>query len=272
MENPLEKRNLRIETIKTPEGDEVSFCPERGGIITSIKFSGKEILYLDEVTLKNKEENVKGGVPELFPNAGPIKNDKFPNLKQHGFARNSSDWKSKTDGHGFRENFTSNKENLEVFPYECQLEVEGKFEKNNSFTIIQTVKNLEENKEMPLAMGLHPYFKVPNEEKNNIKFNFEGGDTVEQQIEVWANGGTVSIDNPRLKNPDAVMEVLIPGIGTLVIDTSIEYEKIWIWSLPGKDFICIEPVMRDIGGLVDNPQMVKPKESYSASVNLSLKE
>jgi D-hexose-6-phosphate mutarotase len=63
---------LKIETVKTPEGNEVSFCPERGGIITSIKFDGNEVLYMDDETFNNKEVNVKGGVPILFPNAGPI--------------------------------------------------------------------------------------------------------------------------------------------------------------------------------------------------------
>ena len=271
-ENSAEKNNLKIETIKTPEGYEVSFCPERGGIITSIKLGGKEILYLDEETLKNKDVNVKGGVPILFPNTGPVDNSKFPGLKQHGFARNSSKWKSEINPRGFKETLLSDQENYESFPYKCQLSVEGKFEENNSFTIIQTTENLEENKEMPLAKGLHPYFGIPKGEKANVKFYCEGKEMLKEQMEVWPNGGTVSIDNPKLKNPEAVLEVLIPGLGILVIDASIEYQKIWIWSLPGKDFVCVEPVMRDAGGLVDDPQMIKPKESYSASVNISLKE
>ena len=41
MENPLEGRGFKIETITTPEGNQVSFCPERGGIITSIQFKGR---------------------------------------------------------------------------------------------------------------------------------------------------------------------------------------------------------------------------------------
>ena len=68
------------------------------------------------------------------------------------------------------------------------------------------------------------------------------------------------------------MEVIIPDLGTLIIDASKEYEKIWIWSIPEKDFICIEPVMRDEGGLVNNPQKIDPKEIFNASVNFLLKE
>jgi len=89
-----EKESLKpkIETIKLFNG-EVSYSPERGGIITSIKIGDKEILYMDESTFNDKGANVKGGIPVLFPNAGAIpdeiKTEEFANLKQHGFARES---------------------------------------------------------------------------------------------------------------------------------------------------------------------------------------
>ena len=79
----LENRVFPVETVRSPrfgrpelttegEGNEVSFSPERGGIITSLKLGGKELLYLDEETFRNPEVNVKGGIPILFPNAGPL--------------------------------------------------------------------------------------------------------------------------------------------------------------------------------------------------------
>ena len=134
------------------------------------------------------------------------------------------------------------------------------------------VENLEDYKELPISMGLHPYFKVPSSEKKNIKFNFEGGKSIEEQFDKWSNGQFVSIDNPKLKDPSAVMEIVFPNMHTLVIDPSVEYQKIWVWSMPDKDFICIEPVMRDVGGLVNDPQKIRPKETFSASVNFNIKE
>jgi galactose mutarotase-like enzyme len=272
MENSYENYNLKIETIKTPEGDEVSICPERGGIITSIKLKGKEILYLDEETLKNKDINVKGGIPILFPNAGPIESQEFPNLKQHGFARDSSQWKIEKLRKGFKETLMPEEKNIESYPYSFQLSLEGSFEENGSFAIVQEVKNLEEYKELPLSFGLHPYFKVSNKEKRNVRFNFEGGKLIEEQVETWANGKAVSIDNPKINDPSAIIEVTIPNLGTLVIDVSPEYKKIWVWSMSDKDFVCIEPVMRNKGGLVEDPERVKSKEIFSASVSFSLKE
>ena len=66
------------------------------------------------------------------------------------------------------------------------------------------------------------------------------------------------------------MEIIIPSLGTISINTSVEYKKIWIWSLPGKDFICVEPVMRDINGLIDDPQVVEPNKTFTAKVNFKL--
>ncbi|OGI95154.1 hypothetical protein A2917_00670 [Candidatus Nomurabacteria bacterium RIFCSPLOWO2_01_FULL_42_17] len=272
MENPIENRAVKIETITTPEGNQVSFCPERGGIITSIKFKGKEILYLDEATLQNPKVNVKGGIPILFPNAGPLEGPQYPNLKQHGFARDSSRWKTKKSKKGFRETLTSSEETKKMFPVDFRLSIDANFRENGSFSVDQEVENLEDNEELPLSMGLHPYFKVPQDKKSEIKFNFDGGKFIEEQIEVWANGKAISIDNPKVKDSNAVMEVVIPGLGTLVIDASPEFRKIWIWSMPGKDFVCVEPVMRNKGGLVVDPEKVKPGETFHSRVNFRLKE
>lgn len=273
MKNSHEGQNtLKIETIKTQEGDEASYCLERGGIITSLKFRGKEILYLDEETLKNKEVNVKGGIPILFPNAGPVDSPRFPNLKQHGFARDSSNWKTQKVQYGFQESLVPNDKGNISYPYNFILFMQAQFEKNGSFTINQKVENLEDYKELPISMGLHPYFKVPSGEKKNIKFNFEGGKYVEEQFDKWSNGQFISIDNPKIKDPMAKMEIVFPNMHTLIIDPSLEYKKIWVWSMVDKDFICVEPVMRDVGGLANDPQKIRPKEKFSASVNFDIKE
>ncbi len=257
--------------VKFSEGNEVSYCPERGGIITSLKLQGKEFLYLDQGTFQDDRANVRGGIPILFPNAGALKSLEFPKLCQHGFVRNFSGWVAENDIDGFSETFIASEETKKLYPYDFRLTVAGKFEKDNSFTLLQIVENLEGEKDLPISMGLHPYFSVPNKEKKNIKFNFEGGNIIEEKFADWSNGNFVSIDNPKLKDASAKLEIVIPFLGTLLMDISPEYQKIWVWSLPEKDFICIEPVMRDVGGLVDNPEKIKPRQIFSASLKLTLK-
>ncbi|HTE48471.1 MAG TPA: hypothetical protein VK675_01015 [Candidatus Paceibacterota bacterium] len=268
----IEGSAIKIETVKTEGGNEVSFCPERGGIITSIKLGGREVLYLDLATLEDKSANVRGGIPILFPNAGPLEGPQYPNLKQHGFGRYSREWKAETTGQGFKETLLANGETKKIFPFDFRLSIKVSFEKDGSFTINQEVENLEEARELPLSMGLHPYFKIPQDKKGEVKFNFEGGKFVEEQVGVWANGKYISIDNPKIKDPSAVMEIVIPDLGTLLMNASAEYKKVWIWSMAGKDFFCVEPVMRDSGGLVDDPEMIRPKTTFTARLKLTLKE
>ena len=264
---------LKVETIKTLEGNEFSFCPERGGIITSLKFKGEEILFLDKNTFEDSKVNVKGGIPILFPNAGPIpeeiKTDKLKNLKQHGFARDLK-WNSEKGFNNFKEILKSNEETKKVFPYDFDLSLVAKFNSDNSFSIIQTIKNLEKDKKMPISSGLHPYFRVSSLEKKNIKFNFEGGELAEDEIKKWSAGKAIKAMS--IKNPNKPLEVEIPGIGTLILNISKEYERIWIWSQENKDFICIEPIMRDKGGIILNPEKIKPGEEFKLSFDISLKK
>ena len=263
-------KKYEVITVERPDGSAFGFAPERGGIVTSIKLQGVELLYLDQETFDDGAKSVRGGIPILFPNAGPLTEGSGYTLKQHGFARTSSEWKYSATDDGFVEALQSDDLTREQFPYDCTTQLRGVFEDNGSVTLQQSVLNREAGKEMPVSMGLHPYFRVPNDQKRNIHFDFPGGEQVAARFDEWSNDTMVSIDNPKANDPDAMLRIMIPGLGTLVFDVSPEYQKIWVWSLPGKDFICIEPVMRDPNGLVDDPQMVKPNEVFTASMNIRL--
>jgi len=260
---------LKIETIKGSDGNEISVCPSRGGIITSLKFKGTEILYLDESTFLDKNVNVRGGVPILFPNAGPIESEKFPGLKQHGFARNSSVWtfERDADGRGFRETLVSNEEIKAVYSFDFKLTVRGVFEDDGSFSLFEEVLNTETEKDIPISMGLHPYFKILDNKKKEIIFDFDGGEIIKTWEDKWMNGTMVSVNNPG--NP---IKITIPDLGIILMNVSSEYKKIWAWSLPEKDFVCIEPIMRDPGGLAENPEIIKPGSLFSARVNFKLEK
>ncbi len=265
------KENIfKIETIKNREEGEVSFCAERGGIITSLKLKNKEILFFDEETFIHPYMGVRAGIQILFPNAGSIiENPLYVGLKRHGFARNQ-EWQSKKNEDGFKEELSSNDETRKVYPFNFRFSVTGKFEKNSSFSLYQEVENKENDVGVPISMGLHPYFKVSDSEKINIKFDFCGGEKVQNKVEDWSDDKYVSIDNPKIEDPGAVLKISIPGLGILIIDVSIEYEKIWIWSMSGRDFICIEPIMRDINGLIKNPQIINSKEIFKTNINIKL--
>ena len=94
-----EQYNPKIETIKGPNKNEVALSPERGGIITSMKLRDTEVLYLDPNNFYNQEQKVRGGIPNLYPNSGPMREDSQYNLKQHGYGRMSDKWeKEESEG------------------------------------------------------------------------------------------------------------------------------------------------------------------------------
>jgi galactose mutarotase-like enzyme len=271
---PSERKDgFKIETFTTPEGNEISCCPERGGIIISIKIKGKEILHQDIKAVQEAGTNPNAGIPPLFPNSGPIPdeqkldNPELANLKQHGFAREEK-WLYEKTAEGINMTLKANSETRKVYPYNFKLSLIGKFEPDSSFTIVQQIENLEESKDMPVASGLHPYLEVLSGLKGDIEFNFPGGEFVKENTDKWANGEVIKAIN--IDNPNVPMQVKIPGLGILVFTISSEYKRVWVWSQQGKDFICIEPVMRDAGGIITDPEIIKPTQKYSASFNIRL--
>jgi len=267
---------LKIETIRSSGGSSLSYCPERGGIITSIILRGTEILYLDQEAFENPEVNVKGGIPILFPNAGPIPDPAtapagVARLKQHGFVRQSSRWIHATYWNKFTEDMTDDNETMDCYPYQFMLSIIGEIGED-ACSIDARIYNPSAHSILPVSMGFHPYFRVPKGIKEDIEFRFEGGNEVKAGFDMWSNGKAISIANPRLHSPldSLAMEVFIPGLGHLFFDSSIEYRRIWVWSLPGKDFICIEPVMRDKGGIVTDPMEIKPKGEIWAGFGVRL--
>lgn len=257
---------VQFETYKIKEKEnEASFCPKRGGIITSLKFEGKEVFYFDRNTFEDEGQSVRGGIPILFPNAGELKeNNIFPKLSRHGFARNM-EWNFEQGNNYFNESLTSSDKTKLVYPYNFNLKITGRFI-DGYFNLTQEIENIG-NVDMPISSGLHPYFYVPNNEKENIIFDFPGGEYIKDNFETWSNGGTLYLDNPNVP-----LKIFIPSIGELFIKISKEYKKIWVWSLPDKDFICIEPMMGEVNGLIDKPTIIKPSQNLISSIEISLSQ
>jgi len=221
---------------------EVQVMPGRWGLIKSIKIWGVEILYQDmyDETLLDTSKSVKGWIPYMFPNAWPLtdeeKSTSWLDLPQHGIAR-ISPWKRITI--------------------------------NESQRSIQQEHNISNRweKDMPISSWLHPYFRVPQGNKSDIKWDFPWGKSIQDQVDIWSNDWTVSFENPTPWQP---FSVIIPGLGRLELTASKDYKTFWVWSLPGKDFVCIEPVMWDEWAIANNPVIIKPWESNRNYMRINL--
>jgi galactose mutarotase-like enzyme len=258
--------------IEGPKNNSFSVNPERGGIVMSMKLNGKEVLYMDYERFKDPNKSVRGGIPILFPMSGPpTEEGPFSKLKQHGFARDSDSWKiEENKGNELVESLESDDKTKEAFPYEFTLKIKSKMGEDGSITLTQEVENKGKN-EMPISMGLHPYFNIPEGEKDKIKFDFSGGKEIEKEIKEWLEEKDGDFLK-RIDNPKEEIKIFIPAVGTIKMNISEEYEKVWIWTEPDKNFICIEPVMRDNqnGEIVNGPKMIKSGEKFSANVKYSL--
>ena len=59
---------------------EVVVAPVRGGMVTRFRVGNDDILFLDHGTLRDHTQNVRGGIPILFPFAGRLNDDEWSRL------------------------------------------------------------------------------------------------------------------------------------------------------------------------------------------------
>lgn len=246
---------------------EFSICPERWGLIVSIKIRWKEILYMDWKSFKDLSKNVKWWIPVMFPNPWPLdtwlQQEYKLDLPQHWIARTSS-WTQNVNWPNVSMNFSANEYTKQKFPYDFDLNnIISVWWEDCFFYIYTVIKNISKQLSMPVCFWLHPYFKVSAQDKSNIRFKFPWWEIIEQKGDDWINAGKpVMIDNPVVKYPDVPILVDVPWLGILDFHISTEYKRIWVWSTPGSDFFCFEPVMWDPWTLIDSPEIIKPWEEF----------
>jgi galactose mutarotase-like enzyme len=173
---------------------QAKIAPERGGLLTSFYIDSTEIIYLDRETFIDATKNVRGGIPLLFPNAGPLKGGLY-NLPQHGFVRKIPWTVIEQKRNSIALQLLSNQEIRINYPFDFELklaiEVVG-----NKLIHSFIVKNTG-NKPMPTAYGTHPYFNISQGDKHKLITNIEGFNP--QEIN-WLEEFDHSFFNPGLIN------------------------------------------------------------------------
>lgn len=112
-EGQLPFREITIRSGNT----EANIAPERGGIMTSFIVDGTQIFYLDRATFEDSTKNVRGGIPILFPNAGPLENGLY-DLPQHGFARRMPWEVTEQDEKSVTMGLSANEQTREKYPFD----------------------------------------------------------------------------------------------------------------------------------------------------------
>ncbi|MEO7920324.1 MAG: galactose mutarotase, partial [Thermoanaerobaculia bacterium] len=245
-----DSRTLRIESTRG-DGAWAELAPARGAIVTRFFTSGRHVLSLDESTLLDPTKNVRGGIPILFPAPGKLEEGRFVfegaafEMKQHGFARDRAWSVVAHTGDHVTLGLDSTADTRVQFPFDFALTFTFTLE-GGALRILQRFEN-RSAAAMPLHAGFHPYFLVPDAEKarttiatratkafDNVTkrdIPFDGFDLTLPEVDLHLadHGGSTCV----LTRPD--------GKGSVTIEASSEFTHWVVWTVAGKDYVCVEP-------------------------------
>lgn len=252
----IEQGNMQVLQIYNEFGTKASFVPERGGILASLTLSGMPVFYLDQDSLQNFNQNIRGGNPVLFPVCGPLEEGQYYldgkayRMKQHGFARNLPwqvlETETSPDMARIKLQLKSDPGTRQQFPFDfdliCVYEITSA-----SVRIKQCCRNLS-SRAMPLYGGYHPYFLlpeldiqdlyIPSKEYYDIKTGlvetFNGSLNLKSQAETNLVFTDLTDSRASFQRKDGTRV-------TVQFDNNFRY--VVLWALREKEFICIEPWM-----------------------------
>jgi galactose mutarotase-like enzyme len=235
------------------EKSSVTIVPSRGALTTSWVAHGREWLYLDEATLRDRAKNVRGGIPVLFPSPGKLANNTWSRdgrgatLPQHGFARTQEfrEIQRNTDSCACVElELRDNEATRSVFPWSFCFRLRFVL-RDAQLSITAEICNLggAGGSPMPFALGYHPYFYVKNEDKKVCRVSSNAtrawdnvrGEMVAYREPDFSAG---EIDLHLYDHTSGRASVLV---GNRAVSISGDFSQWVLWTLPERDFVCVEP-------------------------------
>jgi galactose mutarotase-like enzyme len=274
----------------------VEICPARGALTTSFFAHGHEWLYLDENTFAEPTQNVRGGIPVLFPCPGKLEGDaliidskSYP-MKQHGFARrqsfseiargnSSSAWVDLA--------LVSSEETRASYPFDFSFKLRFALA-GDQFSIQATVQNtgMEGSPPLPFALGYHPYFHVSEAQKTTARIPLPRGpawdNKAKQPVHFEGFQGAHALTNPEVdihirecqvkSEPSAILH-LAPTSTSMhpaQIQLTGPFPTWVVWTLAGKDFICLEPWSAPGNALNTGKDLLSLAPGHSAELCLTL--
>ncbi len=262
----------------------VTLAPSRGGMVSGFSVGGVPVLFLDETTLADPSKSVRGGIPVLFPIAGRLPGDRYEvggralSMKQHGFARDLP-WtvlgESTEDGASVTLGLEASDATRAQYPFEFALRFTYRL-RGDVLSVEQQFEN-RGDAPMPLGPGLHPYFFVPDGAKSGVRIDTDATRAydnrtsrevaVKQPIELAGR----EVDLFLLDHHPRQTILHRPGMPGVRIGFGDDQTLLVVWTLPGRDFVCVEPWRTRASALADSvaPQ-IAPGASASTTLTLSL--
>ncbi|HSQ68147.1 MAG TPA: galactose mutarotase [Polyangiaceae bacterium] len=251
-----EPRNDALETLELRDTEARSLlvlAPARGGMATRLSLGGRHRFFLDESTLRDPSKNVRGGNPVLFPSPGKLEDDRYErdghegSLGQHGFAR-SLPWEvvsTATEGAAAATlRLSSSDATRGAYPWEFVAEYKYIL-RGKVLRIEQRFSNAG-GEPMPFGAGFHPYFHVKQADKGAARIGtsatraFDNVTKKDVELSQPLSLTRKEVDLHLLDHGARPCTLSWPGT-TLVVRGSPEYTHWVVWTLQGKDFVCVEP-------------------------------
>jgi len=220
----------------------------RGAHVTSLSVAGSQVFHLNRDSFNDPEKSVRGGIPVLFPYAGRLANEIFlpkntPG-KIHGFARSMPWTVLEQSAAEIRMELLPTAETNAAYPYDWRLEMRLHILPRGLHQEL-----LVENfgiEPMPVSPGFHPYFCCPRDAKSDVRSDLTALDPAQL-------GNDVMFDFGLPPASHGITRFHVPKLGTLRISASPEMRHLQFWSIPGSDFICLEPFSA-IANTINTPQ------------------
>ena len=243
----------RVETLTLADAAaraRVVIAPGRGGMVTRFDVGGRPVLFLDEATLVDETKNVRGGNPVLFPSPGPLAGDHFTrqgrsgSMKQHGFARQRAWSVLMASTHEATLELSSDEATHAQFPWDFVARLRYALA-GTSLTVETRIENRSDTP-MPFALGFHPYFHVASVDKARARVPTtatRAWDNVAKQLGDLR--GPIDLTQKEvdlhLVDHTGNSATLYRGDDCIVVAADPEMGRWVVWTLAGKDFVCLEP-------------------------------
>jgi galactose mutarotase-like enzyme len=212
----------------------------------------------------------RSGVPILFPFANPLKDDILivsgRRIGQHGFGRDFP-WQvteqTDTSITLVLKSQDITQEMREAYPFDFEAKIKLEVADNNLIYTLQITNHGKQ--QMPVAPGIHPYFPIKHEFKQNLIINnLQGFDSRDIDWNKESNGYFYNFDDSvDIKfMDDRIISMQQAGLK--------DFENLVVWSQSlanlDHDFVCAEPFSRVTNAINDNPILIESGEVWESSI------
>lgn len=263
MLNPPTNSATSVTLLDESCGSIAVIAPQRGAIVTSFSVGSCEALYLDTATFDDPNKNVRGGIPVLFPIAGKLEQDRWRShgregsMKQHGFARTLPWNVAAASPTQATLTLESNASTLAQYPWKFRAELEYAL-KGHTLRATLRVHNTDDTT-LPFALGFHPYFQVDDKAQAHIGTDAtQAFDNVAKRTVAFKGFDLTApeVDLHLLDHKRAAATLRLGDGPSITVRASPQFTTWVVWTLQGKDFVCLEPWTSPANALNSDDRLV----------------